>query len=695
MDTVWTLAKIVLGLEVVVLFHLLGHLLAAKLFRVPVEIRIGFGPAIPGCRFSRGRTSYILAFSLPATAGASSRFPAATTYAKVPLPATEAAEFPPIWKRLFVAFGGVIMNVILAWLCFSLCWGHGKERSAAVISQVDAGSPAWKKGLPTGAVIQQIGAVQNPFFEDLMTQVLGTVENEKLRLVYSVPGGPKGISMDITPHLSRDQTRPMLGVSPALRTVLAAQRDLPPSVKQPVWPHSVAALAENIFQCGDRIIAITDPDAPAKIKDLPSDPRHPEQPDYFKYLRRMQRLAGKEVTLRVERDVEGGKKTVDIKVPPAFHYTFGARMQMGPIVALREGSPADKAGVRARDPEKHLEGDRILKVEVKEPDGKITRWGEGIPLDPLRLPDDLKQWARRTAKKKVPDWKVTLHVQRHRAQGGLQFEELDVILDWDNDWQFDRVLPFNSGSPQAIAELGLAYRVQNTVAYVSRADADGLRENDDIIKVRFFQLMDEGMWKKGPWVELEPEEFAWVFSSFQFPGSLATKKMTAQVKRDNEIKEIEIEAARDPTWPLADRGLILARDMRVQKADNILDALGLGLGNVGKSLGQLVSNLRGLVMGRIATTNLGGPVTVSRVAYRFADYDLVEFLFFLAMISLSFSVLNLLPIPVLDGGEVLLLVVEKLNGKPLATLARPLAYAVGLILLSAWMLYGVVIDLQR
>src|SRR5579859_7455784 len=61
MDIVWTLAKVVLGLEVIVLFHLFGHWLAASLFRVPVEIRLGLGPAIPGCRFSRGRNRYILA----------------------------------------------------------------------------------------------------------------------------------------------------------------------------------------------------------------------------------------------------------------------------------------------------------------------------------------------------------------------------------------------------------------------------------------------------------------------------------------------------------------------------------------------------------------------------------------------------------------------------------------------------------
>jgi regulator of sigma E protease len=193
-------------------------------------------------------------------------------------------------------------------------------------------------------------------------------------------------------------------------------------------------------------------------------------------------------------------------------------------------------------------------------------------------------------------------------------------------------------------------------------------------------------------VELDLNEWAWAFASIQQMGST---EIHLEVIRNNQRLTLLLKWKEDKTWPLEDRGLILARDIRVQKADNLLDAFGLGLDDVGKSLGQLVTNLRGAVTGRIATTNLGGPVLITRAAYRIADYDLFEFIFFLALISLNFSVINLLPIPVLDGGEVLLLIVEKLNGKPLAALARPIAYGVGLTLLSFWMLFSVVIDLQR
>ncbi len=95
----------------------------------------------------------------------------------------------------------------------------------------------------------------------------------------------------------------MIGVQPSQSLVLAIRRDLPPSMKHPVWLESAAKAASAAFELGDRIIATTDPDNPEQIKDLPLDPRKPKsnRRDYFEFSRRMQLLAGKSVVIRVER----------------------------------------------------------------------------------------------------------------------------------------------------------------------------------------------------------------------------------------------------------------------------------------------------------------------------------------------------------------------------------------------------------
>src|SRR5437660_100165 len=97
---------------------------------------------------------------------------------------------------------------------------------------------------------------------------------------------------------------------------------------------------------------------------------------------------------------------LSIHVPPAYHYTFGLRMRMGQVVAVRDDSPAAQAGVRARDLSQGLDGDIVKQVEVREPDGTRVRYvttptatpASGVtekPLDAVRLPDELEAWAAR------------------------------------------------------------------------------------------------------------------------------------------------------------------------------------------------------------------------------------------------------------------------------------------------------------
>ncbi len=696
-----TVGKVAIGLGLVIFIHELGHFLVAKWCDVHVTtFSIGFGPAIPGCSFQWGETNYRLAL-----------FPLGGYVQMVGQvdgdESSDGNEDDPrsyrnktVWQRMAIISAGVVMNVILAIICFVIVFqGPGKDRGVTLVSAVDSASPAFKNGIRWEAEILKIGNVNNPYWENLVAVVMSSEHDEKVDLAYKRPQDKELTLLKIEPMLSKGQdSRPMIGMSPAMRAVLAARRDVPASFKHPVGPHTVAAQVESKIQFGDRIIATSDPNDPSKMKDLPKDPRKPDQRDYFEYLRRMQLLAGKDVTLRLERKVADKEtETVEVKVPPAFHYTFGARMQMGQIVALREGSPAAKAGVRVR--ENGHEGDVILEVEVREDDGKtITRWGQGSPLDPVRLPFELKQWAARVSKAKPnprpDDFKVILRVATNNSP--LPNETRKLI--WDQDWQFDRVLPFNpGGSPQAIPELGLAYQVLTTVTYPSKekGNPDGLIKDDEIKRVRFYQLSEEGDWKAGKWTDLDPEDFAWVFYSFQFPGYFDAQKIAFQVKRDNKEIEIEIEARKDVTWPLSERGLIFSRDVRRQKADSFFAAVGLGFQDTYDNMRQVYQNLRGIITRRISIKNLGGPITIAHVAYRIAGYDFWEFIFFIGMISVNLAVINFLPIPVLDGGHMVFLIYEKIRGKPASEGVRVATTYAGLVLILSLMIFVIYMDISR
>src|SRR5262245_43580701 len=174
----------------------------------------------------------------------------------------------------------------------------------------------------------------------------------------------------------------------------------------PYLPNSPASKAIPELNNGDQIVGTTDPDRPDELKALPPDPRgaQPGRYDFFELNRRLQRLAGREITVQVRPAGEPDTAPpISVKVPAAFNSNTGLIMQIGPIVAVRRGSPADLAGVRAKDAPNEL-GDTLEAVDLPNADGTTLRYvvaksaqskpkTEERVLDPVRLPFDLRRWA--------------------------------------------------------------------------------------------------------------------------------------------------------------------------------------------------------------------------------------------------------------------------------------------------------------
>ena len=102
-----------------------------------------------------------------------------------------------------------------------------------------------------------------------------------------------------------------------------------------------------------------------------------------------------------------------------------------------------------------------------------------------------------------------------------------------------------------------------------------------------------------------------------------------------------------------------------------------------------------LVVGTIERTNIGGPIQIASMAGQQAREGLVQLAMFTAVISVNLAILNLLPIPMLDGGHLLFFVIEAVLGRPLSLRKREMAQQVGLVLLLALMVFAVYNDLVR
>lgn len=102
-----------------------------------------------------------------------------------------------------------------------------------------------------------------------------------------------------------------------------------------------------------------------------------------------------------------------------------------------------------------------------------------------------------------------------------------------------------------------------------------------------------------------------------------------------------------------------------------------------------------MMEGVISPKNLGGPILIAQLAGKQAQEGVIPFLFFMALLSINLGVLNLLPIPVLDGGHILFFLIEIAKGSPVKPKWRELAQTVGFAIIIILMIFVFYFDLTR
>ncbi len=135
----------------------------------------------------------------------------------------------------------------------------------------------------------------------------------------------------------------------------------------------------------------------------------------------------------------------------------------------------------------------------------------------------------------------------------------------------------------------------------------------------------------------------------------------------------EVEVRRDPLWM----------------------APWIGVQQTAKWTWLTVEVLGKMVVGRVSPRTLGGPIAIAQMAGETAQAGLLSFLFLVAVLSVNLGVLNLLPIPVLDGGHLLFFGVEAVRGRPVQLKHREAAQQAGLAILLVLMVYVFYNDIAR
>jgi regulator of sigma E protease len=174
------------------------------------------------------------------------------------------------------------------------------------------------------------------------------------------------------------------------------------------------------------------------------------------------------------------------------------------------------------------------------------------------------------------------------------------------------------------------------------------------------------------------------------------KALTLKVERSG--REITVDLAPKRSETGEDGYLIgISPEVRTRfKRYGPIAAIGEGIERTGELMHMTLLFLHKLFSGHISAKNIGGPIMVVQIAGAVAtQVDLAEILSMLAFLSIQLGILNLLPVPILDGGHLLFGLVEVVRRRPLSLQAREVAQQIGLvliILLMGWAFYN---DIMR
>ena len=133
----------------------------------------------------------------------------------------------------------------------------------------------------------------------------------------------------------------------------------------------------------------------------------------------------------------------------------------------------------------------------------------------------------------------------------------------------------------------------------------------------------------------------------------------------------------------------------VERSYPFPEAVRVGVSSAGYMIKNVYLTLKKILVRDVSASNLSGILTIAYVSRSLAESGLATLFFFLAVLSLNLAFLNLLPIPVLDGGHLFFLIVEKVKGSPVSERVMGFSQIVGLVLVLALLLFVTYNDLRR
>ncbi len=292
----------------------------------------------------------------------------------------------------------------------------------------------------------------------------------------------------------------------------------------------------------------------------------------------------------------------------------------------------------------------------------------------------------------TPTWEATIMALLNANLDGKEIINLRVLDSAGNE----RHLQAYFEAPDALLKKGgvldnFGLGTWRPPAVIERLVADGAGERAGMLPGDEVVYADDSPISNwGQWVEYVRER----------PG----KPIVIQVMRNGQLVELTVTPDRE-----SEDGKFIGRigayvqlpgeeqhaTMRVVVRYGLLEAVPEALYKTWEVTTLTLRTLWKMVSGRASVENLSGPISIARYAGQSAAIGLATFLGFLGIVSVSLGVLNLLPVPILDGGHLLFYLLEMIKGSPMSETAQLVGQKIGITLLLALMSLAFYNDLIR
>jgi regulator of sigma E protease len=540
-----------------------------------------------------------------------------------------------VGQRFAIYSAGVVMNVLFALVVLPIVLAIGVQFHATTIGSVQSGSPAWRAGLQKGDVVVAVDDHEIDDFNDLIADVaLSGADGVVIHIDRPQADGTRQrLALAVTPEFDRSQGRYVIGVGPAA----AETFDIVPD-----GPAARAGIKE-----GERIVA---------FEGQPLD-----GVDAFEPRRVENRRAS--VTLRVA-SADGRERDVVVRpdVQPTPTVMVGIKPRQARVTALRDS---------ALHPGFLKPEDELVALVAEETTGTV-----GVVAsisDAGEFEAALRQVASLGAAARLRVTRGGATVDLALPAGFGAASHADVALTLEPPGRRVRALP---DFPAALAGFPAAGEVikVNGVAVTNWAD---IKQRVEKSAPRESDKEDRGGGRGEPEGGAAPSAAALIFTVVSEDGVEREVTVTPRVEQ-----------------PPVDFGLVPTLQM-VERSYPIFEAVRVGLSSAGYMLKNVYLTLKKMVLREVSARNLSGILTIAYVSRSFAETGVTTLFFFLAVLSLNLAFLNLLPIPVLDGGHLFFLLVEKVKGSPVSERVMGFSQLVGLVLVLALLLFVTYNDLRR